>query len=74
MIGRIMDSEGYKRGARPAMMWLGLVLVPVAMVPGVGIEKFHALLVFLAFLYVFRGAVDKGGLKELIEAWKGRAS
>ena len=31
---------------------------------------FHACLLFLGVLYVWRGAVDKGGLRELIEAWK----
>lgn len=67
-------SELFKRGARPAMMWLGLVLVPVALLPAVGVDKFRALLLFLAFLYVFRGAIDKGGLRELIDAWRQRPS
>jgi hypothetical protein len=33
---------------------------------------FHACLWFLAALYVWRGAVDKGGLKEIVDAWRGR--
>jgi hypothetical protein len=63
----------FKRGARPAMTWLGLILVPIALTPDVDVNKFRALLLFLAFLYVFRGAIDKGGVRELIEAWRARS-
>lgn len=67
-----MIAEFYKRGARPAMMWMGLVLVPAALHPGVSDDKFRALLLFLAFLFVFRGFIDKGVLERLVGLWKGR--
>lgn len=64
--------EFFKRGARPAMMWMGLVLVPLALREGVSDVKFQALLFFLAVLYFFRGAIDKGWLERVIGIWKGR--
>ena len=64
--------EFFKRGSRPAMMWMGLVLVPLALHPDVTPEKFKALLLFLAFLFVFRGFIDKGALERIVAIWKGR--
>lgn len=49
-------SDFFKRGARPAMMWISLVLVPVAVLwPGVGADKLVPLLTFLAAVYGIRG-------------------
>lgn len=56
MIEMIPVSELFKRGARPAMMWVSLVLVPVAVIwPGVGADKLVPLLTFLAAVYGIRG-------------------
>ena len=66
--------EFFKRGARPAMMWMGLVLVPLALQADVSDDKFRALLLFLAFLFVFRGFIDKGVLERLVGLWKGRGN
>lgn len=49
-------SELFKRGARPAMGWVSLFLVPAAVLwPGVGADKLVPLLAFMAAIYGIRG-------------------
>lgn len=47
--------EFFKRGARPAMMWLSLVLIPAAVLAPVPADKLGLLLAFLGAIYGIRG-------------------
>lgn len=60
---------------RPVMTGFGMVAAGIVLLrtEEIALAHFHACLWFLAGLYVWRGAVDKGGLKEIIAAWKGES-
>lgn len=59
--------EFFKRGARPAMMWLSLVLIPAAVLAPVPADKLGILLAFLGAIYGIRGweKVSQGKAEEL---------
>jgi hypothetical protein len=52
------------------MMWVGIGLVPWALLQNTSDAKFNSLLIFLFLLYVFRGFIDKGALERLARIWK----
>ena len=67
-----MNKHWFWTLPRPVLKWASIALVFVCAHPAIELDKFVAALGFAAFLYAFCGFIDKGGLLQIVQAWKGR--
>lgn len=74
MTAPIDKARVWQRPLFSAALITGLVWVLVRMPPGDMIRALPWLLLAGAFLYAWRGAIDKGGIAEVLRAWRGGAS